>query len=94
VTFLGYRLEAGIPEFRYRAGEVEVREKITASPKGRQLSIRYRLQGAKEAVFVPLPSAQGCVWIASAGEVIADHLRLTPEQAKEFTLTLSAPHEK
>lgn len=94
VTFLGYRLEAGIPEFRYRADEVEVREKITASTTGRQLSIRYRLQGAKQPVFVPLPSAQGCVWSASAGEVVADHLRLKPEQATEFTLTLSAAHEK
>ncbi len=94
VSFLGYQLEDGIPEFRYRAGAIEVREKITASSTGRGLSLRYRLTGATTTVWVPMPVAKGIRWLASAGEASHDHLRLTPEQAAEFTLTLSTTDEK
>lgn len=94
LKFHGYRLEQGIPVFRYRAGEVEVQEKITASGDATLLNIRYRIQGAKQDVFLPLPQAPGIQWSASRGSVTEEHVKLTPAEAADFTLTLSASHAK
>ena len=93
LTFRGYRLEEGIPVFRYRAGDTDVTEKITASTSERAVSIRYRMEGAQEPVFMSLSPAPGFRWSTTAGKLTAEHLKLTPEEAADFTLTLSASHE-
>ena len=51
VKFLGYRLDQGVPEFHYRAGDVEVFEKIVAAEKGAALAVRYRVPNSKQPVF-------------------------------------------
>lgn len=41
--FLGYRVEAGVPTFRYRLGDVEVHERIIVVDDGRALQRRFEL---------------------------------------------------
>lgn len=92
VKFLGYRLEAGVPEFRYRVGEVEVFEKITAAPNDAGLVSRFRIP--KAAGIVEFAIAPGnAQWSSSAGAMNAGVLKLTSAQAAEFTITVTAAEQ-
>ncbi|MCR9243891.1 MAG: hypothetical protein NXI31_02590 [bacterium] len=86
--FLGYRLRAGLPTFRYRLGEVRVEERITPLPGGRGLARRFRLEGAPRDWRLRLTAPVGMTWRSGDGEF--DGLEFTPAVSKraEFTLTL------
>ena len=87
VKFLGYRLENGLPEFRYRVGSQEIFEKITSLDNGAGIMVHFRIPSGTEAVFWkgsdPNREAQ-----SSVGEWVNGMLRLTPAQAKDFTVAL------
>lgn len=92
LVFGGYRTVESLPEFRYQAGSARVNERLFPGPDQRSLSIRYRIVDAPGQVFLPLPPASGVTWKSSAGLIESDRLVLTPEEAREFILTLSASH--
>lgn len=90
--FLGYQVAAGIPEFHYRVGGVEVFEKVTARNEG--IAVNYRVPGAKEDLYVRAPAAANAVWQSSVGEWKDGILRVSPAQAANVTLTLAMPDSK
>lgn len=89
LTFGGYRITEGLPEFRYRAGKARVTERITAAPDGRSLSIHCRIEDAPDTVHLPLAPASGVTWESSAGRIVGNQLVIKPAEARDFTLTLS-----
>jgi len=90
VKFLGYKLEAGVPEFHYRVGDTEVFEKITAAPNDAGLVSRFRIPKAAGTVeFAVAPG--NAQWSSPAGAMNGGVLKLTGAQAAEFTITATAP---
>jgi azurin len=89
VKFLGYRVEQGIPEFRYRVDDSEVFEQITATDEG--IAIQFRFPGVKEDVFVRGLSGGNAAWQAAVGEWKEGILRVPAEKAGSFVLTLASP---
>lgn len=88
VQFLGYRLDGGVPEFRYRVGEQEVFEKITSAESGSGITLHFRVPNARELVFWRGAAETKAEARSSAGEWVTGSLRVTPEQASDFTVTL------
>lgn len=90
VKFLGYKLEAGVPEFHYRVGDVEVFEKITPAPHDAGLVSRFRIpKAAGEVEFSVVPGT--AQWSSSAGAMTGGVLKLSGKQAAEFTVTATPP---
>ena len=82
VKFLGYSVDArGLPTFEYRRDGISFTEKITATNEGLVRTITT--DGQKEVVLTLVKEET-----ASTGRVVGNVLRLTPAQAKIFTLTL------
>ena len=84
LQFLGYQVEDGIPEFRYRAGQQEVFQRVLPSEKG--ISIRFRLPGVKGKVFFVGDSAEQ--WSSPAGSFKKGVLEVPSAKAAEFEVSL------
>lgn len=89
VTFLGYSLIGGLPEFHYRAGQAEVFEKITLDARQSALSVHYRVAAPSGPLFYQVKNSETGRWSSSVGEFKDGVLSLTASQAADFTLTLS-----
>jgi azurin len=88
VKFLGYKIDAGLPEFHYEVGETEVFEKITPAPGDTGLVLHFRIPKAAHPLEFSLTSANAKL-TGSAGAFDSGILRLTPAQAADFTVTLT-----
>ena len=92
VKFLGYKLHAGTPEFHYRVGDIEVFEKISAAPNDAGLVSKFRIPKAAGGVeFSIVPG--GARWSSPAGDLGGGTLKLTPAQAVDFTVTVTAANQ-
>ena len=88
--FRGYRMVEGGPRFRYTVDGTEVREHVTPVPDGPGLKRTFQLEDATRPVrYVRDPDARRTVQ-ASAGTWRADTLHLQPEEARQFTITITA----
>ncbi len=87
--FLGYARVDGEPQFRYRVDGVEVRERITPVTDGSGLVRHFRVPDVDAPVHFLAERHAGVAYSASAGNWSDQHLRLTPEQAKRFTVTMT-----
>ena len=88
VKFLGYKIDAGLPEFHYDLGGAEVFEKITPTPGDTGLALHFRIPKAAHPLEFNLSSANAKL-ASSAGAFDSGVLRLTPSQAADFTVTLT-----
>ena len=90
VEFEGYRLlEGGYPEFRYTAGGVQVRELVKPHPEENGLVRTFKVSSVEDPLwFATGGDEAGVDFEASAGTWEGDMLRLTPEEAKNFTVTM------
>tara|TARA_R110001592_G_scaffold8105_1_gene44430 strand:+ start:6833 stop:7957 length:1125 start_codon:yes stop_codon:yes gene_type:complete len=87
--FLRYKLIDGYPEFHYLLSGVEVHEIIHPNKEGSGLIRTIRISDAKEPVWF-LFNADGQVEYAfSKGEIEEGALKLSPDEAKEFTITVT-----
>jgi plastocyanin len=87
--FRGYRLINKVPEFQYMIGDVAVRELIQPLHHG-GLEISFHLENAKESVQYVIDPKSGASFTSSVGTFKDGILSLTPEQAKKFTISLTA----
>lgn len=90
VKFLGYKLEKGIPVFRYMLDDVLVHEKITTSPDGKQLLRNFKLEGHTTDVFFvfdEFPDAR----FSTPGKLFgsSNHMFFSPPEAKYFTIVMT-----
>ncbi|MEO8350763.1 MAG: hypothetical protein ABI680_03475 [Chthoniobacteraceae bacterium] len=88
VKFLGYRVENGLPEFHYRAGEQEVFESITETEDGLGIIIQRRLPGLGKTLYCLRHSDDSAEWQSSIGTWKNGALEVSPEQAANVTMTL------
>jgi azurin len=89
VKFRGYRLVQRYPEFRYEIDGVEVRELIKPLQPGAGLAATFTIADAKTPVFYVAGEQGGASFGSSTGQFKNGVLELTPEQAKNFTITLT-----
>lgn len=87
VKWHGYRLVSGLPEFRYDVDGTPVTERIEPLAGDTGLVRHFTVEADRPVLFV-MERGTGVTWSASAGSVEGDVLKLTPEQAKSFTVTL------
>jgi cytochrome c551/c552 len=85
--FLGYRLEGGVPTFRYRLGEVEVRERITVVADGSALQRRFELSQPLAARWRFVGSAQ--LRCESAAGTLAADGTFVPQAGQELVVTVT-----
>jgi glucose/arabinose dehydrogenase len=64
--FLGYRLEAGIPEFHYKLGTQDVFQSVRASEKG--LEMRFRLPGRQSSLGFLIEKTEEELWSCPVGK--------------------------
>lgn len=91
VKFLGYRVEAGLPEFHFKVGAIEVFEKVTADDARGVIEFHYKVLRSNEALFYRASDAEGAKWASPAGLFKGGVLELTPAQAAQFSVTLTGP---
>lgn len=86
--FRGYTLINGYPEFKYQMGEVMVRELILPAEKLPGFQIQYILEGVNEPIWYVLSDNENLQVSTSKGEMKGNMIKLTSEQAREFTITI------
>lgn len=87
-AFLGYRMRDRRPEFRYRLGDLEVREWVRSAEEGTGLVREFRVRGARDTVWFVADQSEEIDYEASAGSWSGRRLRLAPAEATSFTVTL------
>ncbi len=88
VKFRGYRLVNRYPEFRYEVDGVEVRELIKAPHHGTGLESTFMLDQVQLPVFYVADPNAVAAFGSSVGKFEDGVLSLTPEQARNFTVTM------
>lgn len=88
--FHGYRMEGGLPVFRYRLGERRITESFSAAQGGGGFSRNFTVSpvpsGPLELTF---PSDQEVGYGSDKGTWTGSKLRLTPDEAAAFTINIS-----
>ena len=80
--FLGYRLERGLPTFRYRLGRVTVQERLTPAPDGPALLRRFVLTDAPDVVQLRLAGGEHVRYRSADGTF--DGPMFTPREDKRL----------
>ena len=89
VEWHGYRLIHGVPELRYSVNGVEVRELITSNMGGEGLVRQFNLESVDRPVYFVAEPGRGATFAASAGEWDGPVLKLSPTEARQFTITMT-----
>ena len=87
--YLGYRLIDRYPEFHYRISGADVYEIIHPKPDGTGLVRTIRIIGAQQPAWFVYDPHDGVSYESSTGTWEGNTLKLSPDQAKEFTLTMT-----
>ncbi|MEM1096715.1 MAG: plastocyanin/azurin family copper-binding protein [Bacteroidota bacterium] len=93
VDFLGYRLTGRLPTFRYAIGGVVIEETITAGDAPRSLVRTFEMDGHEGRVAFLTEASEGVRYEASAGAWDEGVLRLTADEAQQFSITMTAEEE-
>jgi len=93
VEYLGYRLVDRYPEFHYTVNGLEVHELIRESGDGNGLVREFRIPDAGQTVwFVTNRQDDAISYSSSAGTWEGGRLKLSPGEAKDFTVTMESYH--
>jgi uncharacterized cupredoxin-like copper-binding protein len=89
--FKGYRLIDGYPEFRYTFSGVDVRESIRLADIGKGIVRSFYMKHLTQPIRFYRPTGTADRVTCSAGQWEGDVLRLSPEEAASFTITILEP---
>jgi hypothetical protein len=89
IEFEGYRLENGRPEFRYTMNEQRVTEQILPASDTVGLQRTFSLEEPEEEIRYIRQAHERLTVTASTGEWTADTLRLSPTEARQFTVAVT-----
>lgn len=89
VKFRGYQLIDGYPEFHYSINGVNVHELIKEKPDGSGLVRIFRIPDATQNVWFFRGNTLKSTYESSVGKWVDNVLKLTPNEAKNFTITLT-----
>lgn len=88
--FLGYKMEAGLPVFRYTAGGLQITEKVSSAKKGESFTRTFTVDPAPTDKFIlDFPSSEEVTYTSDKGTWSKHLLMLNPAEATEFTVTFS-----
>ncbi len=88
--FKGYRLINKYPEFHYQLNGIDVYELIKPKEDGNGIVRNFRIPDAGNTVWFNSKSANGSVeQTSSAGKWIDGKLKLTPQEARQFSVTMT-----
>ncbi len=90
VLYKGYQVVDRYPHFRYTVDGTEVTEIIRAAGSGNGLVREFRMGPVSDDVFFTLEPHEEIEYTASAGRIEGNLLRLTPRQARQFTITIKS----
>lgn len=89
IKFKGYDLIEGSPEFIYKVGEVELREKITLGHSSRSFIRYFTISGIAEPISLDLRHLEQAKLHANKGEISDQILNLTAQEAANFSVEVS-----
>lgn len=84
IEFQGYQLKNRNPEFHYRIDGVDVYEYFQVSEDGQTLIRNFRLPEVSDAVWLKMSGQVS----ATAGQLTGDYLKLSSEEAKQFSVEI------
>ncbi|MEJ7692770.1 plastocyanin/azurin family copper-binding protein [Daejeonella sp.] len=88
--FKGYRLIDKYPEFHYQLNGIDVYELIKPKEDGNGIVRHFRIPGVGNTVWFTSKSMNGSVeHTSSAGKWIDGKLKLTPQEARQFSITMT-----
>ncbi|MCW9706367.1 plastocyanin/azurin family copper-binding protein [Fodinibius salsisoli] len=89
--FKGYSLnEEGYPQFEYKMGSIVVRELIVPADTSPGFQIQYQLDNVQQPIWYKMSDNNNVTVTVSKGKVEEEMISLTPEQAKQFIINISA----
>ena len=86
VQFEGYRIIDGLPEFRYRAGNLKVSEYLAKLPGKSGLIRRFNIEGAANGIVWEIDPDSGVFLLFDKGKFSGSEWRLTEEEARSFQI--------
>ncbi|MDH4093102.1 MAG: plastocyanin/azurin family copper-binding protein [Cyclobacteriaceae bacterium] len=89
VNFKGYRLVKSYPEFHYTLDEMDVFELILPKEDGTGLERTFRIPKASKPIWFTFDLGDGVHYATSAGKFIDGKLKLSPQEAEHFTITMT-----
>jgi plastocyanin len=88
--FKGYRLIDKYPEFHYQLNGIDVYELIKPKEDGKGIIRNFRIPNAGNTVWFTSKSLNGSVvFTSSVGQWTDGKLKLSPEQARQFSITMT-----
>jgi hypothetical protein len=88
--FLGYKIEAGSPIFKYRIGTTTVSESFSPLEEGKGFVRNFKLDPAPSVPLVmDFPESQEAGYTSDKGKWNGHILTLAPSEASTFTVTIS-----
>ena len=88
--FKGYQLINRYPQFEYTIDGVAVKELIKPLPDGSGLTREFRIEPASKEIYFVTKPGDGVTYRSSAGKFTQSVLRISPDKAKHFTVTMTA----
>ncbi|MFH5832863.1 plastocyanin/azurin family copper-binding protein [Halalkalibaculum sp. DA384] len=85
-SFQGYRMVDGYPQFKYRMGEIVVRELVLPADTTPGFRIEYRLENVEQPIWYALSTNDNLRVEVSKGTREADIVKLMPKEAEEFSI--------
>lgn len=89
VKFKGYRLIARYPEFHYTLNGTDIYEFIVAKTDGTGLIRTFRIPNGTKPVWFIFDPTDGVDYSCEKGEWINGRLRLSPVEARKFSITMT-----
>lgn len=90
IEFQGYLLKERNPEFHYRLDGVDVYEYFQVSGDGQVLIRNFRLPDVSESVWLKVPGQI----TTTAGQLSGGYLKLSPEEAVQFSIEIPIMNQK
>lgn len=91
--YLGYKLVDRYPEFHYTINGVHVYELVKPNGDGTALIRTFRIPDGIDVVWFYGHPADGALYASSAGGWTNNRIRISPEAAKHFTITMTRKEE-
>lgn len=88
--FSGYRIEKGLPVFKYRLGNCRITESFSAIANGGGFNRSFTMTPESSApVVLNFPSDQKVAYTSDKGKWVGSKLELTAAEASAFTIHIS-----
>ena len=89
LDYRGYKLINRYPEFHYTINGIDVYELILPKANGNGLNRIFRIPDVKNTVWFNTDTFDGIQYEASTGAWEGNRLKLTPKEARKFSITMT-----